>query len=553
MLGAIVGDIVGSVYEWDRIKTKTFSLFSSQCFFTDDTVMTCAVASAFLKGQPKEEAQFKSILVAEMRSFGERYPGRGYGGRFAEWLISDSPEPYSSYGNGSAMRVSPAAWAARTLDEAEKYAEITAVVTHNHPEGIRGAKATAAAIFMARTKEKKNTIRDYIERNYEYDLRTKLDAIRPTYRFDESCQHTVPQAISAFLEARSYEDAIRNAISLGGDSDTLAAIAGSIAEAYYGIPTTISCQARAYLDDDLYTLYLAFKNRFIKPKQSNSTKAKRGTAHNVEILSAPYIRQDDIGNYIRKEDISILSASLLSNRTGVYCSTIVDKRFGLIFVVKSTTGTNVYLEVRVLQQRPQLEVKMSVINEVINMTDILNKAIIYAVNAHKNTFRKGTTTPYILHPMEAAAIVGSMTDDEEVIAAAVLHDVLEDTTTTVKLLQAELGERITRLVQAESEDKRENRPAAETWKIRKQETIDALMKEPNLSVKMIALGDKLSNIRAMYNDYQEIGDKLWERFNQKDKSEHNWYYRSIAEATKELAVFPAWQEYDRLVREVFER
>ncbi|NLT15729.1 MAG: HD domain-containing protein [Clostridiales bacterium] len=182
---------------------------------------------------------------------------------------------------------------------------------------------------------------------------------------------------------------------------------------------------------------------------------------------------------------------------------------------------------------------------------MLDRAIVFAVAAHSGMLRKGTSTPYILHPLEAAAIVSSITDDDEVIAAAVLHDVLEDTSATADQIQAEFGTRVLNLVQSESEDKREARPASETWKIRKQETIDALMKESSLDVKMLALGDKLSNIRAMYRDHQKIGDKLWERFNQKNKSEQGWYYRSIAEAIKELAAFPAWQEYYRLVKEVF--
>lgn len=185
------------------------------------------------------------------------------------------------------------------------------------------------------------------------------------------------------------------------------------------------------------------------------------------------------------------------------------------------------------------------------MCSPLDKAIIFVVNAHTGMVRKGKGTPYILHPLEAAAIVGGMTDDVAVVAAAVLHDVLEDTPVTAEQLCSEFGERVTVLVCAESEDKRRGRPASETWKLRKQETINALRKESDISVKMIALGDKLSNIRAMYRDWIEIGDLLWARFNQKDKSEHGWYYRSIAEATIELSHFPAWQEYDQLIAAVF--
>ena len=185
------------------------------------------------------------------------------------------------------------------------------------------------------------------------------------------------------------------------------------------------------------------------------------------------------------------------------------------------------------------------------MESILDKAIVFAVQAHSGMVRKGTKTPYILHPLEAAAIVATMTDDEEVIAAAVLHDVLEDTRVTVIQLIEEFGQRVTAFVSAESENKREDIPATETWKLRKQETIDALYNEKHPDVKMIALGDKLSNVRAMYRDYQAIGDKLWNRFNQKDKSEHGWYYRSIADATRELSNYPAWKEYAQLVSLVF--
>ena len=185
------------------------------------------------------------------------------------------------------------------------------------------------------------------------------------------------------------------------------------------------------------------------------------------------------------------------------------------------------------------------------MGSILDKAIVFAVQAHSGMVRKGTKSPYILHPLEAAAIVASMTDDEEVIAAAVLHDVLEDTPTTVYQLIEEFGQRVTSLVDAVSENKREDITATETWKLRKQETIVELKNEKFLAVKMIALGDKLSNVRAISRDYQDIGDKLWDRFNQKDKSEHGWYYRSIADATKELSNYPAWKEYAQLVSLVF--
>lgn len=249
MIGAIIGDIVGSVYEWNNIKTKDFPPFSSGCFFTDDTVMTLAIAEGLMNGGGPED------FIAAMKKYGRLYPDSGYGGRFGSWLFSDGINPYNSWGNGSAMRVSPVAWAFDILSEVEKYAEISAAVTHNHPEGIKGAQATAAAIFLARKGKTKEEIKAYIENKYGYNLNRSLDEIRPNYRFNESCQETVPEAIIAFLESVDFEDAIRNAISLGGDSDTLAAITGSIAEAAYGIPKDIKEKALSILDQGLLDVY----------------------------------------------------------------------------------------------------------------------------------------------------------------------------------------------------------------------------------------------------------------------------------------------------------
>lgn len=237
MLGAIVGDIVGSVYEWNNIKTKDFPIFSERGFFTDDTVMTIAVADGITNGGTADN------FVESMKQFGKLYPDSGYGARFGNWLYSDVSEPYNSWGNGSAMRVSPCGWTCKTIGETERLAEISAAVTHNHPEGIKGAQATAAAIFLARAGSSKDSIKAYIEGKYGYDLSRTLDEIRPVYRFNESCQETVPEAIIAFLESTDFKNAIRNSISLGGDSDTLAAITGSIAEAVYGVPDWIKDKA----------------------------------------------------------------------------------------------------------------------------------------------------------------------------------------------------------------------------------------------------------------------------------------------------------------------
>ena len=231
MYGAIIGDIVGSVYEFDNIKTKDFPLFSSKSTYTDDSIVTIAVAKALIYSR-ENQTSFKSALIRYMREYGQRYPHAGYGGMFSRWLISATPKPYNSFGNGSAMRVSPCGLIAVTLQEALDLAKASAEVTHNHPEGIKGAQATAAAIFLARCGKSKDEIRKYIEANF-YKLQMSLDDIRPKYFFNETCQETVPQAIIAFLESESFEDAIRNAVSLGGDSDTLAAITGSIAWAFY--------------------------------------------------------------------------------------------------------------------------------------------------------------------------------------------------------------------------------------------------------------------------------------------------------------------------------
>lgn len=237
MYGAMLGDIIGSPYEFDRgEKTKEFPLFIIESHFTDDSVMTIAVAEALLESVGKTDAEIRKSLITSMQKWGNKYPRAGYGGMFFHWLKSKEPKPYGSYGNGSAMRVSAAGWLSENIEETRRYARLTAEVTHNHPEGIKGAEAVACAIFMARNKKTKDEIKEYIVTNFQYDLQRPLDEIRIGYYHDESCQKTVPEAIIAFLESTSFEDAVRNAVSLGGDTDTLAAIAGSIAEAYYGIP-----------------------------------------------------------------------------------------------------------------------------------------------------------------------------------------------------------------------------------------------------------------------------------------------------------------------------
>jgi len=249
MIGAIIGDIVGSVYEWHNNRTKDFDFFTDRCFFTDDSVMSLAVAKALLDCDG-DFADLGAATVKAMREVGQPYPNCGYGGRFYGWMYSDDPKPYGSFGNGAAMRVSACGFAANTLEEAKALSRKVTEVTHNHPEGLKGAEATAVCLFLAREGKSLLEIRSCVSADY-YPMDFTLDGIRDSYAFDESCQRTVPQAIMAFLESGGFEDAIRNAVSLGGDSDTLAAITGGIAEAAYGIPGWIADRARAFLDTDL--------------------------------------------------------------------------------------------------------------------------------------------------------------------------------------------------------------------------------------------------------------------------------------------------------------
>jgi ADP-ribosylglycohydrolase len=254
MLGAIAGDVIGSVHEGSGTKTKEFPLFTPRSCFTDDSVLSIAVADWILTGKN---------LVELFHQYGSNYPYSGYGGRFRSWLQSGSRDPYNSFGNGAAMRVSAVGFAFDALDEVLEWSKRSAEVTHNHPEGIRGAQATAAAILLARQGLPKPQMRDFLESTFGYALQTSLDDIRPRYNFDETCQGTVPQALIAFFESEDYEDAIRNAISLGGDADTLACIAGGVAEAFYGsVPNHIADQVTERLDPALITVLQQFRGRF---------------------------------------------------------------------------------------------------------------------------------------------------------------------------------------------------------------------------------------------------------------------------------------------------
>ena len=252
MYGAILGDMIGSPYEFDMgKKAKEFPLFCSESQYTDDSVMTIAVAEALLDNQFQDDETIKAGLVDSMRKWGKKYPDAGYGGKFWHWLRAQDPTPYGSYGNGSAMRVSSAGWLFDTLEQTRHMARLTAEVTHNHPEGIKGAESTASAIYLARTGHSKDEIKDYIIKEFGYDLSRTCDQIRPKYYHVESCQGTVPEAITAFLEGTDFEDVIRTAVSLGGDCDTLTCIAGSIAEAFYGVPEQLKDECRSRLPKDM--------------------------------------------------------------------------------------------------------------------------------------------------------------------------------------------------------------------------------------------------------------------------------------------------------------
>lgn len=260
MIGAIIGDIVGSRFEFDNYRAKDFEFLTHKCFFTDDSVMSLAVCEAFMHCKP-DYSDLNNVTIESMQRIGRSYPHCGYGGSFHRWMYSNNPQPYNSYGNGAAMRVSGCGYAANSIAEAVALSKAVTEITHNHPEGLKGAEATTIAVYMARTGSSLMAIRDCIVKNY-YPINFTLDSIRDTYQFNETCQDTVPQALEAFFESTSFEDAIRNAISIGGDSDTLAAITGAVAEAYYGVPNNIRKHALKFLDDRLLKILLEFENMY---------------------------------------------------------------------------------------------------------------------------------------------------------------------------------------------------------------------------------------------------------------------------------------------------
>ena len=263
IIGAIAGDVIGSAYEFNPTREYDFELFTPKSTFTDDTVLTMANALWLLEDETHSHERLANIMY----DLCWKYPGRGYGGRFAHWIQSDHPQPYNSFGNGSAMRVSPVGYYAKSLDEALELAKISAEVTHNHPEGIKGAQATAAAIFLARKGKTKQEIRDYVTQTFGYDLSRTLDEIRPTFTFDETCQHTVPEAITCFIEGKDFEDVVRLSVALAGDADTIAAIAGSISSAVDDVPSEITQPVIALLSEEFCTILLRF-NQLVNDRET---------------------------------------------------------------------------------------------------------------------------------------------------------------------------------------------------------------------------------------------------------------------------------------------
>lgn len=270
MLGAIIGDIVGSRFEWNNYRAKDFELFTDKCSFTDDSVMSLAICLSLMECK-EDYSDLSDKAIECMRKVGKPYPNCGFGGGFFRWMYSDNPQPYNSYGNGAAMRVSACGFVAPFRETAVMLSNKVTAVTHNHHEGLKGAEATAVAVFLAKSGYNMNQIKKYITQNY-YPCDFTLDEIRDTYKFNETCQDTVPQAMVAFFESNSFEDAIRNAISVGGDSDTLAAITGGIAEAYYGIPKNIRNKALTYLDDRLLGILTEFEKKY--PRKVIRNKGK---------------------------------------------------------------------------------------------------------------------------------------------------------------------------------------------------------------------------------------------------------------------------------------
>lgn len=337
MLGAIIGDMVGSVYEFDNIKKVDFPFFSARSTYTDDSIMTVAVAEWLLVDNTNSHEMLEKIMVRYAEDY--PFPMGGYGGGFAQWLfrperlvdyrtgeIAGKRVPYNSWGNGAAMRVSAAGWMFDTLEETERAAKISAEITHDHPEGVKGAQATAAAIFLARTGRTKKEIRDVVESRYGYDLSRHTDEIRKTYGWEDSCQGTVPPAIRAFLDSTDYESAIRIAVSLGGDSDTLACITGGVAEAFYGVPQNIMDEARRRLPENFLKVASILADRTPYGMISDGVESAEGDAVNPD---SPQYTPDFITE-LKEEEIFVYGSNMLGLHHGG-AARIAYEKFGAVW------------------------------------------------------------------------------------------------------------------------------------------------------------------------------------------------------------------------------
>ncbi len=345
MYGAILGDIIGSPYEFDRgNKSKEFELFNGQTTFTDDTVMTIAVAEALLDaGRDASLDEIRKAVVSSMQKWGRKYPDAGYGARFIGWLDEEDPRPYGSYGNGSAMRVSPVGWLYGSLERTREVAAATADVTHDHPEGIKGAESVASVIYLARTGSSKEEMKEYVVREFGYDLSRTCDEIRPCYHHVESCQETVPEAMTAFFEGTDFEDVIRTAVSLGGDCDTLTDIAGAMAEAFYGVPAIMQAQCNARLPEEMQEVIARFKQAVLGEGPWNTADAadtsgteddgqKTVQAKPRDPLAGSFLIENAIDDYYRKTNRKNLSYILYA------ISIVISQEGGLLVTDKQISS-----------------------------------------------------------------------------------------------------------------------------------------------------------------------------------------------------------------------
>lgn len=636
MIGAILGDIIGSPYEFDRgNKSKEFPLFTSKSTYTDDTVMTLAVGLTFLDAQPSASDDWiLRILANHMRQFGKMYPNAGYGGMFRQWLSNPECKAYNSFGNGSAMRVSSVAWLYNDIDAVRHAARLSAEVTHNHPEGIKGAEATASAIFLARIGHSKAEIKEYIEHEFGYELNRSCDEIRPGYFHTETCMETVPEAITAFLEGDSFEDVIRTAVSLGGDCDTLTAIAGSIAEGYYGVPAELKEECYKRLPEPLLKVLREFEEYLAKAEAVTNDTAdcvqniyggeksgiyfRRTRSGNQSIVrvDGSYTTMKKRNEYFAEMGGQALEgwqrANLYMKEFGIWDATAFgctmntaiaftfleyDKEYALIFSSCECAERYLYKDlpedvvsecrknVDSFYANPDLQKKWEwiILHPIclkyvngsgrfvpVSLADIhitermfktktfrpvgmisnideleenlfkylyfdINEAIRFATERHAGQKRKGTDTPYIVHPMEVMTILSSMNAEEETMIAGVLHDTVEDTETTIDEIERLFGSRVSRLVELHSEDK------SKTWQERKKIAIDRANKA-NIEEKKLILADKLSNLRAICRDYELHGEELWKRFNAGPEKQA-WYYGAMADALEALAEDKSAREF----------